>query len=475
MSIPTTLSRITNWPAYNFTGQPHDALDVITRARKRWPEHPRLAAQAGEAFRLLEDWPAAERDLREAAEKMPGHTITHYHLALVLEHLNRDEESVRILESLVARNPGFLPAWTAIGRLRWAAGDAQSAIDAYEYALKINPNHRGALLSLAGLYASKQNWPAAIDLLNKITASDSRDAQAGFQLAVALVQVGRLSVAFDIYSRLIEHDDANTALRFNRAAVAEQLGNTAVAEQDYLYVIAERPEFMEPYVALHEILAAERRFDRMIELWQHREAGLPKHDDANAALIWAYLLANQWERAAPLLEGVADHSPVAGMVRWATACHLLMAGDDATLREWIMQNQSGGLSAFVADASDDWRMRIIQSSIDALPDSIKKSRAGHVFLAEFLVMRNQIDAATTTLERVVAENPDDQWVSSRMTGFANSRWKRNAGTTPVIINLPIRRAAQIAFFNMSITRSISCSDVGRPTLNRIVPTARSTE
>ncbi|HWL94140.1 MAG TPA: hypothetical protein VNT79_11460, partial [Phycisphaerae bacterium] len=45
--------------AHNFEGQPRAALDIIEKARERWPENPRLAAQAGEAHWRLNQWEAA--------------------------------------------------------------------------------------------------------------------------------------------------------------------------------------------------------------------------------------------------------------------------------------------------------------------------------------------------------------------------------------------------------------------------------
>lgn len=397
--------------AYNFSGRPDRALDVIDRARERWPDHPRLAAQAGEAFRLQKDWAFAEKELAYAAKHMPGHTTTHYHLAMVLEQLGRRDEAAAKLADIVAARPGYLPAWTLLGRLRRAAGDEDGAIEAYARALEINADHRTALLELANLYIARNRAADAIPLLQRTLRNDPRDARARFALAVALVGVDRAADALPHYDLLIAGDEANVVMRLNRGAASAHVGALEKAEQDYLYVATERPEILEPFVALHELLVQQRRYDRNLELWQFRTERMGRTPENMACMVWAHMLAGDRASAEAAYGGLSEGSSGHALARWAFAYDALRRGDDAALAEVLDTIVRSTSEPTWPSQSDriEWHGRIIQPALSGLSAEIRNTRAGRVTLACCLHYTGRRDVATELLEQIAREPEQDVW------------------------------------------------------------------
>ncbi len=398
--------------AYNFSARPDRALDVIDRARERWPDNPRLAAQAGEAFRLQEDWAFAEKELAYAAKHMPGHTTTRYHLALVLEQLGRREEAAAQLAEIVASRPGYLPAWTSLGRLRRAAGDEDGAINAYNRALEINADHRTALLELANLYIARNRAADAIPLLQRVLRNDSRDARARFTFAVALVAVDRAADALPHYDLLIAGDEANVVLRLNRGAACAHVGALEKAEQDYLYVATERPEILEPFIALHELLVQQRRFDRNRELWQFRTERIGHTPENMACMTWAHMLAGDRTSAEAAYGELSEGTPSLALARWAFAHDALRRGDDEALAGQLDAIVRWPAEPALSSQSDrlEWHGRVIQPALSGLPVEIRNSRAGRVTLACCLYYTGRSDVATELLEQIARETERDEWV-----------------------------------------------------------------
>ncbi|MFQ5429800.1 MAG: tetratricopeptide repeat protein, partial [Phycisphaerae bacterium] len=209
--------------ACNFQGRPDLALAIVEEARRRWPDHPRLAAQAGHAYRLENDDIRAEAELRAAVAAMPQHLSTAYAYALVLDALGRRDAARRQYVRILGLNPDFLPAITALARADLAAGETDRAIAGFERALRVNPHHRESLFQLARLRMGRGELRRAAALLRRILDLDPDDGPARFNLAVVLFRSGAHEAALDLCDRLRREDPTNQSILVNRANVLAAL------------------------------------------------------------------------------------------------------------------------------------------------------------------------------------------------------------------------------------------------------------
>ncbi|MBX3394744.1 MAG: tetratricopeptide repeat protein [Phycisphaerae bacterium] len=415
--------------ALNFDDRPNDAMRVLTDALGRWPNNPRLLAQLGEAYRQAGDWRSAEQALRQALKGMPRHSTTLYHLALVLDQLQRRAEAIDILTTLIQSRPGFLPALTTLGRWRIEAGDTTAGVEALEDALRVNPNSRTAHFELARHFMSQSRWQEAIDHLKCITRLSEDDAQAQFQLAIALSGAGHTAEAIAVYDRLIEKDESNIAIRLNRASALAFIGNTDRAEQDYIYIATERPDLLEPFVALHEILAEQRRFDRILEFWQFRVESLGANGETLACLAWGQMLSGRMRAAEETTSRISHDDENLRLAQWTTVYRAAIEKDDSGLAKGLGELASNDFIGEFASPEARWRFRIIESSMAALPRDVKQSRAGRYLLGCLLLEAGQRDSALIAFKAITHEAADDQWTAASRSRIKSIEASARESTT----------------------------------------------
>ena len=77
-------------------------------------------------------------------------------------------EAIEVLKKVVADDPQNADAWNMLGFSYRNTGDSGNAWDAYERALTINPNHKGAHEYLGEWYLMQGDMPSAKAQLDKL-------------------------------------------------------------------------------------------------------------------------------------------------------------------------------------------------------------------------------------------------------------------------------------------------------------------
>ena len=416
--------------AYVFERRPDEALAVVARARRRWPDHPRLAAQAGEAYRLKHDWRRAEAELRKAIAGMPHHLRTQYHYAMTLEALGRTVEARERYRRILEENDAFLPAATALARSLADSGVTEGAASWYEKALRINPFHRDSLFELAMLRIGQRNWADAERLLRRILSLDPIDSAAKFHLAVVLFNRHHAEEAIDIYDSLLARDEENVVVRLNRAGVLAAMGKTELAEKDYRRILSIRPDDLDAALGLHELLQQQHRREDILRLWlafQHnaQQTGTSSSEavrQANAYLAWAYALNEQMAEAKQIIATIPDDAPVRAFAVWVLIREALRRGALDELARLL------GEPAVCGDIPADRReqARVIVPAMVGLPEPLRKSTAGRYTLARLFLFYGDRANALTAACGLAREPSQDRWTQAAgrmcrlLTGDARS-------------------------------------------------------
>jgi tetratricopeptide (TPR) repeat protein len=103
----------------------------------------------------------------------------------------------------------------AAGRFAENAGNLPQAMDQYQKALKLRPNHPEALFRTAVVQVKMRNLPAAIETWNKYVNVTRGDATAYANLGFAYELSGRTHDAEMAYLKAIKRDPANIVARTN--------------------------------------------------------------------------------------------------------------------------------------------------------------------------------------------------------------------------------------------------------------------
>jgi len=166
----------------------------------------------------------ALKDDRQSAEAFYGLGSAY----LQQQKTNPARECFQRVLQLHASYPGTLPnAWNNLGILAARGGDTDLAIQHFERALQIDPDHSVALQNLGSAYRQKKDWPQAKRILEKALALNPDDPEANYSLAMVYAQT----------------DDANRAYEYlQKALLARPNYPEALNNLGILYLRTQRPE-----------------------------------------------------------------------------------------------------------------------------------------------------------------------------------------------------------------------------------------
>jgi tetratricopeptide (TPR) repeat protein len=124
--------------------------------------------------------------------------------------------------------PGTLPnAWNNLGILDAREGNTDLAIQDFERALQIDPDHSVALQNLGNAYRQKKDWPQAKRVLEKAFALNPDEAETNYSLGMVYAQENDSDRAYEYLRRAL----------LARPGYPEALNNLGI-----LYLRTRRPE-----------------------------------------------------------------------------------------------------------------------------------------------------------------------------------------------------------------------------------------
>ncbi len=391
--------------AHVFQKEPDAALRAVAQARRRWPDDPGLASEAGEAHRLKQDWPQALKELAYAARHMPDQMRTQYYHALTLEQLGKTDQARAVYRRILERSPGFLPAATALARSHRASGAFGAAVEMFERAVQINPYHRDSLFELALLEIQRRDWRRAMALLRAIIEIDPHDAPALLNLGVATSHSGDPAAAMAIYDQLLVLDPTAAAARVNRAGLLVGMDRGPEAEREYRRVLNDQPTHRGAAIGLHELLGQQRRFDELADLWLTFQDAGGDPAESRAWLTWAFVLGEDLERAGRSVAAVPKSAPQRRFADWALVYDALRKGDDDRLRRLLGPPR---VPAMVSPHRRE-QARAILAALSALPQEARESSAGLYILARALLFAGDAAAARAAARQILQLPGVSEW------------------------------------------------------------------
>jgi tetratricopeptide (TPR) repeat protein len=112
----------------------------------------------------------------------------------------------------------------AAGQFRETQGDFNMALQQYQSALKINPNHKAALFRTAVVYTQLKQYPSAIDTWKKYLKGDNFSADAYSNLGFCYETSGDTLEAKEAYRKGIARDPKSAPCRINYGLLLARQG-----------------------------------------------------------------------------------------------------------------------------------------------------------------------------------------------------------------------------------------------------------
>ena len=219
---------LTQADVYLARGQFAEALDLVDGAleRRRLAYDVNLIVKRGEVYLAMGNYDRAIADAR-LAQYIDPVAESAYQLA-ARTNVARGEPGAAVLDlqAYLFYYPGSIPGWTLLGEARYAEGNLNMALAAYDQALVANVNTEDELrahLSRGNLYLSRGLYPQAYaDFDAALGIADSLRAREG--RAIAAFQTGRHDVAREDAEAVLAAEPGNAAIQVLLGEALVQLG-----------------------------------------------------------------------------------------------------------------------------------------------------------------------------------------------------------------------------------------------------------
>lgn len=199
-------------------GKPNEALQQYLHAYRLCPTSYPIV------FRIWKSYDSLCRPTlaKRAADKMiflDAKLATGYNcLAASLISLEEHDQARQAAETAVTLDPRNPDSYWRLGGVFFARNDYTAALSHYTRALEIDAEHRGALLSSAGIYSSSpdaklRNGKKALEFVNRVLKGDPDDLAVLGLLAQAYAECGDFEEAVRICRALLEKAPQSWPLR----------------------------------------------------------------------------------------------------------------------------------------------------------------------------------------------------------------------------------------------------------------------
>jgi len=125
--------------------------------------------------------------------------------------LNQKEKSIEAYQQAVRINPDFAEAWYGLGNIYAQLKQSDKAIEAQQQAIRINPDYAAAWSSLGIIYANIKQYDKSLEALRQVVRINPDDGDAWYRLGVVSMRPrpnAKAIVAFQQAIRINPEDAA---------------------------------------------------------------------------------------------------------------------------------------------------------------------------------------------------------------------------------------------------------------------------
>ncbi len=223
----------------------------------------------------------ALKDDPNSAEALYGLGSAYLQLQKTTEALDCFQRALK----LHASYPGTLPnAWNNLGILAAREGNFDAAIEYFQHALQIDPQHSIALGNLGSAYRQKKDWAQAKTMLERALAINPDDPEANYSLGMVYAQQNDTEHAYEYLQKAIAARPAYPEALNNLGILYLHTGKPAEATQSFEQAIRVAPEYDQAYLNLARVYAIQGDREKAKTVLRQLLEQHPDHPQAKAEL-----------------------------------------------------------------------------------------------------------------------------------------------------------------------------------------------
>jgi tetratricopeptide (TPR) repeat protein/peroxiredoxin len=184
-----------------------------------------------------------------------------------------------------ASYPGTPPnAWNNLGILAAREGNYDAAIEYFQHALQIDPQHSIALGNLGSAYRQKRDWVQAKAMLERALAIDPNEPEANYSLGMVYAQQNDTERANEYLQRAIAARPAYPEALNNLGILYLRMHKPAEAIQSFEQSIRAAPDYDQAYLNLARVYAIQGDREKARVVLRQLLVQHPDHAQAKAEL-----------------------------------------------------------------------------------------------------------------------------------------------------------------------------------------------
>jgi tetratricopeptide (TPR) repeat protein len=263
-------------------------------ARARTLYEARLAADSADAralhrVALMDGWDGRyDRSLRlfERLLALGPNLEAEVDRARVTAWRGAPNDAVVLLDSLLLREPGYIPALEARAEFLAWAGEADAAVRSYAQLAEILPDNRSVRSARARLLSWAARLDESIALYDSLVRTEPADREARLGLARALGWAGRTDSAAAVYESMLGTDSGDVDAWAGLAQTRSWGGRLRESETLWERALAVDSAHVPSLVGLTQTLRWQGRDAAADEVLRRAETLDPTSQDARAQRRW---------------------------------------------------------------------------------------------------------------------------------------------------------------------------------------------
>jgi tetratricopeptide (TPR) repeat protein len=195
-------------------------------------------------------------------------------------------DAVTMLDSLLGRAPGYIPALEARAEFLAWAGESDAAVTSYAQLAEILPENRNVRSARARLLSWASRLDESIALYDSLVRTDPGDREARLGLARALGWAGRTDSAAAVYDGMLADDSTDVEALVGMAQTRSWAGRLRAAELLWRQVLARDSLHVPALVGLAQTLRWQGRDAAADEVLRRAEARDAMNQEVRTQRRW---------------------------------------------------------------------------------------------------------------------------------------------------------------------------------------------
>jgi tetratricopeptide (TPR) repeat protein len=263
----------------------------------------------------ISDLEGAERVAWEMIARDPGDLRGYLALGTALESSERPEKAEEIYRRALKVVPDHPGTFDALARLRRGAGDQQGELEVLREKLVVVPGDPAALLRMAQLYDQQDDRETAIETLEALVSLHPNHVGAQFQLGIFYYQEDRHADAIVRLNRVIresskaQHFPLLYESQYFLGLVHYDAGEADEALEALRLVPSDSKRFPDARLLMARILEEQKRFPEALAEARRAALSDPENVTLQVSLAGFVQRSGDFEAAIEIVQGLVERHP----------------------------------------------------------------------------------------------------------------------------------------------------------------------